>query len=202
MTNQEIADNYLNWFSQHYTELKWKFCKFCQENHYDFDEDVFSDTYLKIYDTIAKKGLKDNSPKGYSGYTFIAFKNNIRLEKVYLREKKRDYNVNSQQLQELYEQYYNEHNDTAKAKLLKDLWIDYATLYILLTVEQNFDSEHFYLYKLKVLEKNMTFKKLAEKCKDIKATRRKVLEVMRFVKENIKKEDIRKSFFENYGNLI
>jgi hypothetical protein len=48
----------------------------------------------------------------------------------------------------------------------------------------------------------MTFKRLAETCPHIKATRRKVIDVMRFVKANVTKEEIRKVFFKLYGDLI
>lgn len=47
----------------------------------------------------------------------------------------------------------------------------------------------------------MTFKKLAEQTK-VKASRKKVIDVMHWVKENVTKEQIKKAFNEIYGNLI
>lgn len=201
MTNQEIADNYLQWFSKHYDELKYKFFNFCREKHLDWNEDIFSDTYLKVYDTITKNGMKDTSDYGMSAYTFMSFRNNIKLEKVYSRNKKRDRNINSDNINEVYESWYNENYDSSKIKLLNDLWKDFSTLYIMLQVEQNFDQEHFYLFKLKALTKGMTFKKLQETT-NIKSSRKKVLDVFHWVKENITKEDIRKEFYNLYGDLI
>lgn len=201
MTNKEIADNYLQWFSNHYNELKYKFFNFCREKHLDWNEDIFSDTYLKVYDTITKNGMKDTSDYGFSAYTFMSFRNNIKLEKVYSRNKKRDKNINSDNINEVYEAWYNENYDSSKAKLVNDLWKDFSTLYIMLQVEQNFDSEYFYLFKLKTLTKGMTFKKLQETT-NIKSSRKKVLDVMHWIKENITKEDIRKEFYDLYGDLI
>lgn len=201
MTNQEIADNYLQWFSKHYDELKYKFFNFCREKHLDWNEDIFSDTYLKVYDTITKNGMKDTSEYGMSAYTFMSFRNNIKLEKVYSRNKKRDRNINSDNINEVYEAWYNDNYDSSKIKLLNDLWKDFSTLYIMLQVEQNFDQEHFYLFKLKALTKGMTFKKLQETT-NIKSSRKKVLDVFHWVKENITKEDIRKEFYNLYGDLI
>ena len=201
MTNQEIADNYLQWFSKHYDELKYKFFNFCREKHLDWNEDIFSDTYLKVYDTITKNGMKDTSEYGMSAYTFMSFRNNIKLEKVYSRNKKRDRNINSDNINEVYEAWYNENYDSSKTKLLNDLWKDFSTLYIMLQVEQNFDQEHFYLFKLKALTKGMTFKKLQETT-NIKSSRKKVLDVFHWIKENITKEDIRKEFYNLYGDLI
>ena len=157
-----IADNYLAWFADNMSKLKNKYRKFCIENSYDWDEDVFSDTYLKIYDIISKKGIADSSEKGYDNYTFMAFKNNIRNEKNYCRTKNRDYNVTSDNIEQLYEDWYNDNHTSSTQKLKRDLFIDFATLYIILSVEEAFDAEHARLYKLKVLVKGMTFKKLAE----------------------------------------
>lgn len=201
MTNQEIADNYLQWFSKHYDELKYKFFNFCREKHLDWNEDIFSDTYLKVYDTITKNGMKDTSEYGMSAYTFMSFRNNIKLEKVYSRNKKRDRNINSDNINEVYEAWYNENYDSSKIKLLNDLYVDFATLYIMTKVEENFDAEHFYLYRMKTLIPNMTFKKLQETT-NIKSSRKKVLDVMHYVKTNITKEEIRKLFFKLYGDLL
>jgi hypothetical protein len=201
MTNETIANNFLNWFSQNYTMLKYKYAKYCKLQNYEFDEDIFSDTYMKIYDIIIKKGMKDTSEKGFDNYTFKAFKNNILNEKNYSRNKKRDRNITSDNINEIYEKYYNNTFDSSRVKLMGDLFNDFAILYIMTKVEDNFDSEHFYLYKMKTLMPNMTFKKLAETT-NIKASRLKVIEVQRWIKANIKKEDVRKAFFAIYGDLI
>lgn len=198
MTDQDIFLNYIN---DHYNELKCKYWKFCQEKQYDWDEDIYSDTILKCYDAIVKNGkLKDKTPKGIESYFFIAFKNNIMMEKRYSRTNKRDRNITPDCINDLYEKYYNENNNDAKVKLVNDLYVDFSTLYIMTMVEKNFDAEYFYLFRIKTLC-NLTFKQLAEKTK-IKASRRKFIEVMHYVKENIKKEEIRKTFYELYGNII
>lgn len=202
MSNQEKADNYLIWFSHHYQELKGKYAKFCKENNYDWDEDIFSDTYLKIYDCIIKNGIKDDTPHGMSGYTFMSFKNNIRNEQRYCRNKNRNKNISSDNINDLYEEWYNQNNDTATKKIEKDLFQDFSVFYIMLKVEERFDPEYVYLFKVKTLTPNMTFKKLAETCKNIKSTRKKILEVQHWIRENITKEEIRKEFYELYGNII
>lgn len=196
-------DKFINHINDHYTELKWKYFKFCNEHQYPWDEDIYSDTIIKCYDTIVKKGkLSDTTPQGIENYFFKAFKNNILNEKNYCRTKYRDYNINSDNINDIYEDWYNNNNISEHTKLVSDLWKDFATLYIMTMVEQNFDSEHFYLYRMKTLIPNMTFKKLAQECKHIKATRRKVLEVMHWVKDNITKEDIRKAFYTLYGDIV
>lgn len=192
---------FLNYINDHYNELKRKYFKFCQEKQYDWDEDIFSDTILKCYDCIVKKGgLKDKSAHGIESYFFIAFRNNIMNEQRYSRNKKRDRNINSDSINDLYETFYNKTNDPAINKVMHDLFVDFSTLYIMMQVEDNFDAESFYLFKVKTLVPNMTFKKLAEMT-SIKASRKKTIDVIRWVKENIKKDDVKKAFNKFYNYL-
>lgn len=200
MSNKELADKYLEWFSKNYIHLKNKYFNLCKEKQWDFDEDIFSDTYLKIYEIILKNGIKDSTDRGFECYTFRAFQNNIRNEKRYSRNSKRDCNITSDNIEDLYETFYNKTNDPAINKVMTDLFKDFALLYIMMQVEDNFDGEHFYLFRIKTLVPNMTFKRLAEKTK-IKASRRKCIEVMRYVKQNITKEEIKKAFNKFYDNL-
>ena len=192
---------FLNYINDHYNELKRKYFKFCQEKQYDWDEDIFSSTILKCYDCIVKKGgLKDKSAHGIESYFFIAFRNNIMNEQRYSRNKKRDRNINSDSINDLYEVWYNANNNDARVKIVNDLFKDFSILYIMTQVEDNFDEEHFYLFRLKTLC-NLTFKRLSE-ITQIKASRKKVIEVMHYVKTNITKEEIRKVFYELYGDII
>lgn len=193
---------FLNYINNHYQELKNKYWKFCQEKQYTWDEDIFSDTILKCYDCIVKKGgLKDKTPQGIENYFFKAFKNNIMNERRYSRIKKRDNNISSDNINELYENWYNSNFTDARVKITNDLFKDFSILYIMTQVEDNFDNEHFYLFRVKTLVPEMTFKKLAETTK-IKASRRKVIEVTHWIKEHIRKEDIRKLFYNMYGDII
>ena len=200
MTNREIADNYFKWLSEHYNHLKYKYINFCREKGYVWDEDIFSETYLKIYEAICRKGLEDTSDQGFDNYTFISFKLNLKREGQYSRNAKRDRNIDSDSINDLYEDYYNKNNSSSAQKVYKDLFQDFSVLYIMTIVEDNFDQEHFYLFKLKTLA-NLTYKQLQDKTK-IKASRQKVINVKNFLKENVKKEDIKSAFNAMYGDLL
>ena len=200
-TNKGLADRYLKWVADNYNYLYYKYFNFCKSKHYDFDEDIFCETYLKIYESIIKRGLKDESEQGFENYTFKAFRNNIMVEKVYCRNKNRDSNINSDNINDLYEKYYNSHNISSREKLINGLFKDFAILYIMTKVEDNFDAERFYLFRIKTLVPNMTYAKLQETTK-IEQSRKKTIEVMRYVKENITKEEIRNAFVKIYGDLI
>lgn len=194
-------DKFMHYINDHYNHLKYKYINFCREKGYQWDEDIFSDTILKCYEAINKKGkLEDTSDQGIQNYFFISFKMNLKREGQYARNMKRDLNVSSDEIEELYEDYYNKNNSSSAQKVYKDLFKDFSVLYIMTIVEDNFSPEEFYLFRIKTLG-NLTYKELQEKTK-IKASRQKVINVKNFLKTNVKKEDIKKAFNTIYGDLL
>jgi hypothetical protein len=191
----------MHYINDHYNHLKYKYINFCREHNYQWDEDIFQDTILKCHDAIEKKGkLNDTTDYGIESYFFISFKLNLKREGQYARNQKRDRNVDSDSIGELYEQWYNDNNVSSMEKIKSDLFKDFSVLYIMTVVEDNFDQEHFYLFKLKTLA-NLTYKQLQDKTK-IKASRQKVINVKNWLKENVTKDDIKSAFNLMYGNLI
>ena len=84
---------YLVWVGKNLTQLQDRMKKYCASQRLEYDEDIFSDTYLKIYEKIRKNGLQDTTEEGMLNYTFIAFKINTLREPQYARNKKRNLNV-------------------------------------------------------------------------------------------------------------
>lgn len=194
-------DKFMHYINDHYNHLKYKYINFCKEHNYVFDEDIFSDTILKCYEAIDKKGkLEDTTDQGIQNYFFISFKMNLKREGQYARNMKRDRNVDSDSINDLYESWYNDNNVSAMEKIKSDLFKDFSVLYIMTCVEDNFDTEHFYLFKLKTLG-NLTYKQLQDKTK-IKASRQKVINVKNWLKDNVTKDDIKSAFNLMYGNLM
>ena len=109
--NANDADRYLQWIAKNWDSLRKKYFTFCKEKNYTWSDDIFSDTYLKIYEKILKSGINDNSEEGFDNYTFKSFKQNLQREGQYCRVAKRDANIDSDSLHSLYEDYYNSHND-------------------------------------------------------------------------------------------
>ena len=194
-------DKFINYINDHFNHLKYKYINFCREKGYQWDEDLFQDTILKCYEAIDKKGkLNDTTDYGIESYFFISFKLNLKREGQYARNQKRDLNVSSDDINELYEDYYNKNNSSSAQKVYKDLFKDFSVLYIMTVVEDNFDQEHFYLFRLKTLG-NLTYKQLQDKT-HIKASRQKVINVKNWLKENVTKDDIKKAFGTMYGDLL
>lgn len=199
MSDQNTFIKYIN---DNYQLLKNKYRKFCSEKHYDWDEDVFSDTILKCHDAIKRKGkLEDKTAQGIENYFFRSFKQNIQREKQYCRVSKRDLNITSDNINNIYEDWYNKFNDSSINKIKSDLYKDFSVLYIMHKVEEEFDSEHFYLFKLKSLMPDMTYKKLQAKT-HCTSCRQKVVDVKNYIKEHITKEEINKAFNKMYGDIL
>ena len=195
---KQQADRFLKWINDNYNKQKDKLQAFCNDKNYTFDEDIFSDTYLKIYEKILKYGIKDDSDKGFDNYMFISFKINTLRESQYARNQKRDGNVIN--LSGAYEEYKNTELSQAE-KLKNDLKKDFYTLYLMHKAEEVFDKESFYLFRLKVFENGMTYKKLQEKT-GIKDCRQKVVNVKNWLKEHVSKKEIEREFQEIYGDLF
>lgn len=195
---KQQADRFLKWINDNYQFQKDKLTAFCNDKSYEFDEDIFCMTYLKVYEKILKYGIKDDTEKGYDNYMFISFKINTMRDKQYAAVAKRDRNIVN--LTGAYERYKNGEL-TEQEKLKSDLKTDFSTLYLLHKAEENFDKESFRLFKMKVFERGLTYKKLSEMT-GVKGCRQKVVGIKNWLRDNITKEEINKEFQSLYGDLF
>lgn len=197
--NNQMATDFINYIGEHHTDLWKRFRAFCHDKKYHWDEDIFEDTILKCYDQIKKRGMKDSTPTGIENYFFMAFRQNTKREEQYARNANRTF-VDESTLLFLYESWMNA-KENEREKIKKDLYKDFATLYIMHVVEKNFDYDHFHLFKLKTLVDGMTYKKLQQETK-IKGARMKVVEVKTWLKENVTRKQVDDAFYQIYGNII
>lgn len=194
MTSEQI---YFNTLQTNYNKLK-QICKdVCARNKEKFSEDIFQDTIVQVHKIIQKKGqLDDMSEKGILNYMTRSYVNNLRCEKRYAYIKKRDNNITQEEFNERYERSMS----SKEEKIIKDLLEDFSVLYIMKLVEINFDTEHYYLYKLKMLC-NQTYKQIHDKT-HIKKSRDKIIEVNKWVKQNLTRDKIKQEFYSIYGELL
>ena len=194
----EDATKFINTVNDNYSTIKKELQSYCDSVGERFDEDIFQDTILKCYILIDKNGeMKDSSYQGCKNFMFQAFKRNLKREQQYARNQKRDANVTN--LSKHNEVYLNS-KLTSEEKLKSDLYKDFATLYLLKQIEEHFDGEHFYLFRLKTFT-NMTYAQLSEKTR-IKGCRQKVVDCKNWLKDNVKQQDIKDEFDEIYGDLL
>lgn len=201
-TEMEDHTLFLNYVNDNYNQVQDKLKILCGRNKQRYNQDYLQESIIRCHNAIKKKGfLKDKTPYGIESYLIRAYFNLVREDKRAAINAKRDLNYNSDNISTLYEDWYNDNNVSALTKIKEDLFKDYSILYLITVVEENFDQEHSYLFKLKNLSKDMTYKKLADKT-HIKGCRQKVLEVKEFLQENVTKEQIKESFNEIFNELL
>ena len=190
-------ETYHNIVGKNYKHLIHICKEVCKKNREQYSEDILNDTVIQIHNIIKKKGqLDDMSEKGILNYFTRSYVNNLRCEKRYAYIKKRDHNITQEEFNERYEKSLTSKQD----KIIHDLLEDFSVLFIMKQVELNFDSEHYYLFKLKTLC-NMTYKQVHDKT-HIKKSRDKILEVSKWVKENFTRKMIKEEFMDIYSDLF
>lgn len=197
MEDNTAVTAYFTCISQNYNNLK-QVCKdVCKRNKEQYSEDALNDTVIQVHKIIQKKGkLDDMSDNGIMRYFVRSYVNNLRCEKRYAYHKKRDYNITQEEFNDRYEQSLSSKRD----KIIKDLLEDFSVLYIMKLVELNFTPEQLYLYKLKMIC-NKTYKQIHDETK-IKKSRDKIIEVNKWVKNNLTRDVIKNEFMSIYGDLI
>lgn len=194
-------DKFMNHIASHYNDIKDKLTMLSGRNGYAFDPDGMQESILRCHTAITKKGhMNDTSPYGIESYLIRAYVNYIREEKRACVNSKRDLNFNSDNIHDTYDSWYNQNNTDAATKIQSDLKKDFSVLYLMTRVEDEFDAEHFYLFRLKMLC-DITYKQLSDMTK-MKGVRQKVVEVKKWLQANVTKEEINNAFYRVYGNLI
>lgn len=195
MANETQARKYLNLANDKYLDYLKKWRTHIQDKGYDWDEDVFSDTILKVYDNILKNGIKDDSEEGLSNYWFKSFIVNIKREKQYSRNLYRDMNVDASE--ELDKEYNGD--DELKLKIRRHIYDDWLSVRLLQIVEQNFTSREFRCFRLYYIVPKMTYEKLRDLTK-IKDCKKIVNTIKKWLIENTDKHQLDKEFSKWYDN--
>lgn len=192
---------FLDYVGKNYDQIQGKIKIICGRNKQPYNQDFLQDSIIRCHNAIKKRGyMKDKTPYGIESYLIRAYFTNVMEDKRAAYNKKRDRNYDSENINELYETYYNENNTSAIEKIKHDFENDFSVLYIMTQVEEHFSPEDFYLFRLKTLC-NMTYKQVAEKT-NLKGVRTRILEVKKWLKENITKDEVKDKFYEIYKDLL
>lgn len=171
-------------------EMKWR--KYFAEIGLAFDIDILNDTILKCYDTIARLGCKDGQKESMN-YLFKAFKQNSIRELQYARNKYREIVDDVEALGDQFESRQTDY------KIAKDLWIEFQFNYLLREVELMFDKKDFYLFKLKFVLQ-LPDEEIAKKTKNTN-WKKDLKEITKYLKTNVKKQDIEADFAVKYPEV-
>ena len=191
--NSEKAKRFLKFANEHYEDYKKKWAKYLYDRQVDFDEDVFSETVLKVYDYINTNGIKDDSDSGLANYWFKSFNTNIKREKQYSRNVNRDKNIDA--TEELSKEMNGEYE--LQLKIRRHVFEDWSIVYILRLVEDNFDSISFHCFRLYYILDKMTYSKLREITK-VPDSKKRVVTIKNWLKDNLTKQKMEKEFSKYY----
>lgn len=189
----EQSSRFLKFANEHYEDYKKKWAKYLYDRQVYFDEDVFSETVLKVYDYINTNGIKDDSDSGLANYWFKSFNTNIKREKQYSRNVNRDKNIDA--TEELSKEMNGE--DELKLKIRRHVYEDWSIVYILRLVEDNFDSISFHCFRLYYILDKMTYSKLREITK-VPDSKKRVVTIKNWLKDNLTKQQMEKEFSKYY----
>ena len=188
--NTDVADKWLQYIGTIYEEYRKKYFKMANDLNYKVSEDMLNDTIIACYNSIARNNLQDTSPQGMRNYLFRAFKVNLNAVSNY--DKRKDVVDDLTALAEQYE-YQGE---ATYNKIKKQLIEDYSLIYILEQVENNFDTISFNVFRLKTMLP-CTYQRLREITK-IKDCKKRVVKIMKWLRENITEREILTNFKKNY----
>ena len=191
----EQASRFLQFVNDNYNNLKKKWAKYLIDRQIEFDEDIYSETILKVYDYINKHGINDTTDSGFANYFFKAFNINIKREKQYSRNLNRDRNFDA--TEELSKEMNGE--DELKLKIRRHVYEDWSIFYILRLVEDNFDSISFHCFRLYYILDKMTYSKLREITK-VPDSKKRVVTIKNWLKDNLTKQQMEKEFSKYYDS--
>ena len=188
------ADLFLKEISEEIEVYRSKWKAYFYSRDYIWDDDLLSDTIVKCYDTISRLGLKDGSKESWN-YLFKALINNYKRELQYARVKNRE---EVEDINLVYERYLNQQH-TVEYKIASDLLKEFQWNYCLEMAEKYCDSDDFYVFRLQyVLE--WDDEKIKKKTKD-KDWKKKSSRVVKWLKYNMKKDEVLKKFSLEYPEI-
>lgn len=190
---KDVADKWLQYIGTIYEEYRMKYFKMANNLNYNVNEDMLNDTILACYNSIARNNLSDTSEQGMRNYLFRAFKVNLNAVSNY--DKRKDIVDDLSSLAEQYEAM----GEATYKKIKKQLFDDYALIYILEQVENNFDTITFHCFRLKTMLP-CTYQRLREITK-VKDCKKRVVKVNKWLRENMTRQDIYNAFISDYPSF-
>ena len=191
--NIELAEQYINYISTIYEEYIEVF-----SNMYN-DEDLAGEVLLKTYNCIKNNGLstidleteEDLKKKVFKNYFFISAKlTNITNKKYQQKSPIRDTNENIDTIDDL----------PTEEKIKNQIYKDYRVMYIINTVEENFDAIDYRCFRLYHLLKNMTYAKLRQ-LTGIKNAKMRVITINKWLRQNITEQQILENFNREFNDF-
>lgn len=166
-----------------------KLQKYCSNKSITFDEDILSDTVLRVAEKILAKGIADPTTNGFENFFFMSFKNNIMRERQYARNAKRV------EVSDIWSAVKDVSGEDTINKIELDVQKDFSAVYLLKKVESKYGPAFAHLFTQKYFL-GETYKEMRQKHPDIPKLREKLLEAKKWLQETTTKEEIRNALDE------
>ena len=167
---EKRAKDFLNVTAKYYVHNKDKWQRLISVLGLSFDEDVYNDTIIKVYDKLLNEEDIDKTEDEIIAYWYQSFVNNIKRDKIYSYNKNRD--------------------DSDVIELLKDReliigdeHLYYPTIRLLLNkIMKGFNADDYHLFRMYYLTE-YTFDELSNIIGyDVKG---KIIKMKKWLKENV-----------------
>ena len=193
--NIELAEQYINYISTIYEEYIEVF-----SNMYN-DEDLAGEVLLKTYKCIKNNGLstidleteEDLKKKVFKNYFFISAKLTNITNKKYQQKSPIDRVTNENIIDTI-------DDLPTEEKIKNQIYKDYRVMYIINTVEENFDAIDYRCFRLYHLLKNMTYAKLRQ-LTGVKNAKMRVITINKWLRQNITEQQILESFNREFNDF-
>lgn len=195
MTKDEQLSTFYDLVNAKYNDLKKKYKQFCFLNHFDWSEDTFQDSILKVAEKIKKNGITAKTEKEIENYFFKSYKFNTFQQHLQDTKKKVDENANLGDVDiedSIYDESELQYNDFVK-------------MFFERTIKENFDTLTYSLwrmrYLLKIDGKNLNYKTI-KKITKVQDTRSRIVSVNRWIRDNITPTHIRNEYNNNSDKYL
>lgn len=162
------ARQFLELADRQYQTNKKKWSKLVSDMGYKFDDDVYSDTIIKVYDHI----LNGDCVGKLEDYWFKSFLNNLKREQGYSRNSKRDDIDVIDYLDRIESDEYNEDDRLLLVKLMS-------------MVEREFDVRSYHCFKLYYMLPNMTIDKV-DALTGLGDSKQRIMKIKEWLRKNVK----------------
>lgn len=172
---EKRAREFLDLTAKYYEKNRFKWNSLLRSVGLEFDEDVYNDTIIKVYDKLMGEEDIDSPEDEVIAYWYQSFVNNIKRNKKYSCNSKRD---DSDVIDLLKNEEY----------IVESSNLYYPTVrYLLNKVKDNFDLKSYHLFKMYYLTPNITYDELNEivGC-NVKS---KINKIRKWLKQNVQQDN-------------
>jgi DNA-directed RNA polymerase specialized sigma24 family protein len=167
---EKRAKEFLELSAKFYEDNKDKWQRLLIALGLSFDEDIYNDTIIRVYDKLMNEEDLDKTEDEIIAYWFQSFVNNIKRDKKYSRNSKRDDSDVIDLLRD-------------RAVIIDDSHLYYTTIRMLLEkIKREYKQNDYHLFKMYYLS-DFTFDEMKEVlgC-DVKS---KIMRMKKWLRENV-----------------